>query len=71
MFRNKVKKRLPPWPIRLIKHLLAKLSQFFNADDSDRFRDRLTALVIDSANILEFFKWHTPPLAGFQRIWAD
>jgi hypothetical protein len=46
---------------------LAKLSQFFNADDSDRFRDRLTALVIDSFSVLEFFKWHgTPFFDGFQ-----
>jgi hypothetical protein len=67
MFRDKLKERLPPGSIRLIKHLFAKLLKFFNADGSNRFRDGFPPLVIDSFNALEFFKWHgTPLFDGFQ-----
>jgi hypothetical protein len=62
MFRDKLKERLPPGSIRLIKHLFAKLPEFFNADDSDRFCDGFPPLVVDSFSVLEFFKWHTTPL---------
>src|SRR6266446_6623035 len=62
MFRDKLKERLPPGSIRLIKHLFAKLLKFFNADGSNRFRDGFPPLVIDSFNDLEFFKWHGTPL---------
>src|SRR5262245_15761078 len=55
MFRDKLKKRLPPRSIRIIKHLLAKLFEFFNADDSDGLCDSLASLVVDSVSVLKFF----------------
>jgi hypothetical protein len=66
MFRDKPNERLPPRPIGIIKHLFAKLLQFFNADESDRFRDGFPPLSIDSFSVLEFFEWHrTSFLGGF------
>jgi hypothetical protein len=64
MFRYKLKELLPPRSIRLIKHLFTKLLEFSNADNTDRFRDGLSPLIIDSSNVLEFFKWHRAPLFG-------
>src|SRR5215471_18100219 len=64
MFRDKLKELLPPRSIRIIKHLFAKLPEFFNANDSDRFRDGFPPLIIDSSNVLKFFKWHRTPLFG-------
>src|ERR1043166_4176070 len=61
MFREKLKERLPPRSIRIIKHFFAKFLEFFNADDSDRFRDRFPPLLVDSFSVLEFFKWHGTP----------
>jgi hypothetical protein len=58
MFRDKLKGRFPPRPIRTIKHLFSKLLEFFNADYSDRPRDRIPPVAIDSFSILKFFKWH-------------
>ena len=68
MFRDKLKERLPPGPIRLIKHLFAKFSQFFNVDNANRFRDGLPSLVIDCVNVLEFFEWHRPLIGEFQQV---
>src|SRR6266404_9796000 len=66
MFRHKLKERLAPRSIRIIKHLFAKFLEFFNTDDSDRFRDGFPPLVIDRFGVLKFFKWHRTPLfAGF------
>src|SRR4030095_16435568 len=64
MFRDKLKERLPPRSNGFIKHLFAKLLEFFNADDSDRFRDGFAPFVVDSFSVLKFFKWHTTPLFG-------
>ena len=64
MFRDKLKERLPPGSIRLIKHLFAKLFEFFNADYSDRFGDGFPPLIIDRFGVLKFFKWHRTPLLG-------
>lgn len=58
MFRDKLKECLPPGSIGLIKHLFAKLLEFFDANDSNRFRDGFAPLVVDGLSILEFFKWH-------------
>src|SRR5262249_44731592 len=62
MFRDKLKERFPPRSIRIIKHLFAKLLQFFNADDSNGFRDRFAPFAVDGCSVLEFFKWHKTPL---------
>src|SRR5262249_40984795 len=68
MLRDKFKERLPPGSIGFIKHLVAKLSEFFNADDSDRLCDGLPSLTINSVSVLKFFEWHRPPLiSGFQK----
>src|SRR5678816_3022881 len=66
MFRDKLKERLPLRSIRIVKHLFAKLLEFFNADDSDRFRDGFSPLAIDSFSVLKFFQWHKTPLCGIQ-----
>src|SRR5262245_1456177 len=58
MFRYKLKELLPPWSIRIIKHLFTKLLKLFNADDANRFGDGFPSLVVDSFSVLEFFKWH-------------
>jgi hypothetical protein len=67
MFRDKLKERLPPRSIGRIEDFFAKFLEFFNADDSNRFRDGFPPLAIDSLSVLEFFKWHgTPLFGGFQ-----
>src|SRR5262249_40086457 len=58
MFRDKLKECFAPRPIGRIKHLFSKLLQFFDADDSDRFRDGIPPLFIHIANVLEFIEWH-------------
>src|SRR5215471_2757704 len=65
MFRDKFKERLAPGSIWLIRDLFAKLFEFFNADDSDRFGDRFAPLLIAIRKI-EFFEWHRARL--FSRI---
>ena len=37
LFRDKLKERFPPGSIGFIEDLFAKLLEFFNTDDSDRF----------------------------------
>src|SRR4029450_13568892 len=64
MFRDKLKERLPPRSIRIIKHLFAKFLELFNTDDSDRFRDGFPPISVDSFSVLEFFKWHRTTLFG-------
>src|SRR5438128_1905110 len=51
MFRDKLKERLPPGSIRLIKHLFAKLFALFNAAYSHRFGDGFTPLVVDGFDV--------------------
>jgi hypothetical protein len=66
IFLDQLKERLPPGSTGIIKDLFAKLLEFFNTDDSDRFCDGFPPLVVDSFSVLEFFKWHRTPLfAGF------
>ena len=64
MFRDKLKERLPPGSIRLIKHFFAKLLKFFNADDADRFGDGFAPLLVDCFDVDEFIEWHTSRLFG-------
>ena len=54
-------------PIGRIENLFAKFLEFFNADDSNRFRDGFPPLVIDRFSVLEFFKWHRTTLFGDSR----
>src|SRR6185503_6256541 len=58
MFRDKLKERLPPRSIRIIKHLFSKLLQFVDADYSDRFIDGFSPLIVDSVSVLKFTEWH-------------
>src|ERR1041385_6517957 len=58
MLRDKLTGRLPSRSIRIIKHFFAKFLEFFNADDSDRFRDGLAPFVVDCFSVLKFFEWH-------------
>src|SRR6266481_5319837 len=58
IFGDQRKERLPPRSIGFIKDFFAKFLEFFNADDSARFRDGFAPLVIDGFSVLEFFKWH-------------
>src|SRR5262249_15501291 len=61
MFRYKLKELLPPRSIRTIKHLFSKLLQFFNADNSDRFRNGFPSIFVDGYSVLEFIEWHRIP----------
>jgi len=66
IFLDQLKERLPPGSTGVIKDFFAKLFEFFDANDSDRFGDGFAPLVINSFSVLEFFKWHRTPLfAGF------
>src|SRR5262245_63716482 len=64
IFLDQLKERLPPWSTGVIKNLVAKFFEFFNADWSDRFRDGFSPLVVHSFSVLEFFKWHVTALFG-------
>src|SRR5262249_18369628 len=63
MLRDKLKKRLAPGSIRIVKHLFAKLPEFFNTNDSDRFRDGFAPLLVDRFDVEEFVEWHATPFA--------
>src|SRR5437870_13559573 len=64
MFRDKLKESLPPRSIGRIEDFFTKLFEFFNADDSNRFRDGFAPLVIDCFDVDEFIEWHTSRLFG-------
>jgi hypothetical protein len=57
IFCDELKERVPPRSIGRIEDLFPKLLEFFNANESNRFRDGFLPLFIDSFSVLEFFKW--------------
>src|SRR4029077_15764058 len=76
MFRDKLTELIPPGSIGIIKHLVAKFLEFFNADYSDRLGDRFASFIVDSFSVLEFFKWHTtllfrPVSQGLMRLYSS
>ncbi len=64
IFLDQLKESLPPRSIGRIEDLFTKFLEFFNTDDSNRFRDGFPPLVINSFNVLKFFEWHRSRLFG-------
>src|SRR6266496_121175 len=64
IFLDQLKESLPPRSIGRIEDLFTKFLEFFNTDDSNRFRDGFLPLVINSFNVLKFFEWHRSRLFG-------
>jgi hypothetical protein len=56
MFRDKLKESFPLGSIERIEDLFAKLLEFFNADDSDRFGNRFAPFLIDGFDVDEFIE---------------
>ena len=61
----------PPWSIGRIENLFTKFLEFFNADDSNRFRDGFAPLVVDGFSVLKFFKWHRTGWLAFRHCDAS
>ena len=49
-----------------VEDFFTKCLEFFNADNSNRFSDGFAPLIVDSVNVLKFFKWHRTGWLAFR-----